>query len=459
MPEPRTPLLDEEVCFRYRVVAAVRALELGGSRRQAAVRQVAQSAHIDEHGQVRRVSERTLYRWLAAYATHELAGLQRKRRAPVDGSLALPPPLVDFLSAERDQDRDASIPELLRRAELRGVIASARALCRSTVWRVMQRHGIETRRRKVAIDADQRRFRYPSRMQMALADFKHFRAGLHRKKRAAIYLLDDATRYGLDVCVATSEQPEPVLHLLSEVISTYGLLDLLYWDGGPGFRDLDVIAVCAQLGVAPIRGQAGYPEGHGAIERFNRSAKARVLRSLDGAPDVDADCSALTLRLRHDLHEVYNHLPHEALGGQTPHQRFHDDPRPLRAARSAKWLRQCFTVKIKRRVSNDHIVSVDGIHYELPRGYAGEQIALSRRLLERTADTDALYLRHQQRFIRLHPVDLAQNARTKRAPRPDDDDRDIASVPAKSASQLAFERYLPIMVDPDGGYSDNDEEQ
>jgi len=298
MPAPRTPLLDEEVCFRYRVITAVQALMLGGTGRQAAVRLVVQSTHIDEAGRSRHVSERTVYRWLAAHDQQGLGGLARKARARVDGSQVLAPALLSFLGAEREKDRDASVPELLRRAELEEVIPSALALDRSTVWRAMRRLGIETRPRKVPEDADQRRFRYASRMQMVLADFKHFRAGPQRVRRAALYLLDDASRFGLDVLVSTSEQAQAVLRLLHDVLCVHGLMDLLYWDGGPGFCDGDVLAVCAALGVGPLHGRARYPEGHGAIERFNRSAKARVLRALDGAPDVDTDCAALTLRLR-----------------------------------------------------------------------------------------------------------------------------------------------------------------
>jgi putative transposase len=113
-------------------------------------------------------------------------------------------------------------------------------------------------------------------------------------------------------------------------------MDLMYWDGGAGFKDKDVLWTCLRLGVLAIRGRAHYPEGHGAIERFNRSAKARVLRSLDGAPDVDPDGGALTLRLRHDLHEVYNHLPHESLGGKTPHEVFHSDRHPGRLLWAAR---------------------------------------------------------------------------------------------------------------------------
>jgi transposase InsO family protein len=445
-------LSDEEVCFRYRLVTGVLALELGGTARSAAVRAVADAQHVDEQGAPRQVSAKTLRRWLRAYADRGLAGLRRKRRERHVGDKALPPGLMAFLDEERDRDRDASIPELLRRAELREIIASAKAVDRTSVWRAMRHHGIETRPRKIPPDTDQRRFRYPSRMQMTLADFKHFRAGAGRHKRAALYLLDDAHRFGLDVFVATSEQPAVMLALLHDVLCTYGLMSLLYWDGGPAFKDLDVIAVCERLGVTPIRGAARYPEGHGAIERFNKSAKARVLRTLDGAPDVDPDCRALTLRLRHDLSEVYNHLPHEALGGDTPHQRFWADSRPLRPAESTAWLRERFTLTLSRRVSKDHIVPVNGLLYEVPRGRSGERVDLHRRLLECTAEKDALYLPHQGKLVRLHPVDLAANARGRRAPRPMDEPDDITPVPAPSASQLAFARDLPRMVGPDGGY-------
>jgi transposase InsO family protein len=452
MPDPRTLLLDEEVCFRYRLVSAVLALTLGGTAKQAAVCAVAAAVQVDEAGQPRTVSERTLYRWLADYAERGLAGLPRQPRPRASASVALPAGLLAFLAAERERDRDASIPELLLRAQAENVIGSARAVDRTTVWRAMQRAGLPTRPRRIPPDTDQRRFRYPSRMQMVLCDFKHFRAGARRARRAAIYLLDDATRFGLDVVVTTSEQPAAALLLLHQALGHHGLLDLLYWDRGSAFRDEDVLAVCAQLGLHVIFGRRRYPEGHGAIERFNRSAKARVLRSLNGAPTVDPDCAALTLRLRHDLHEIYNHLPHEALDGDSPYQRFHADPRPLRPAPSAAWLREAFTVSLERRVTNDHIVPVGSRDYEVPRGLAGERVRLYRRLLECTPDTDALYLVHDDHLVRLHPVDLAANARDRRGPRHGVDPDDVFPVPSPSASQRAFDRALPGMLGPDGGY-------
>jgi len=449
-------LIDPEALFRYRIVSAVRALELGGLGRSAAVLAVASDWHFDEGGASRMVSERTIYRWLAAHQGQGLTGLGRAARAKVERSQVLDDKLLAFLAAERERDRDASIPELLRRAQQYDIVPDASGVDRTSVWRAMRRMGVPTRRRKQPAGADTRRFRYAERLQMVLLDFKHFRAGASRAKRAAVYMLDDATRRGLGVRVTTSERADVVLLLLCETIRRCGLMDLLYWDGGPGFKDGDVLQVAANLGTHPITGRARYPEGHGAIEVFNRGAKQRELRTYDGAPHIDPDCGALTLRLRHDL-EIYNHLPHEALDGETPEQRWSRSERPLQPVPSEGWLLQCFTVELERRVSNDHIVSVDSTLYEVPRGRAGEWVTLYRRLLEQTPEQDALYIEHDDRLVRLHPVDLAFNATSGRGHRKPGRG-EVVAAPVKSASTLSFERTYRSMLDPEGGYPDIDKE-
>lgn len=456
MSRKSSSLVDPEALFRYRLISAVKAHELAGQGRSAAVRSVAASHRFSEDQVHSSVSERTLYRWLAAHEDGGIAGLQRTVRSKLEGSGVLGDELLKFLCAERGRDRDASIPELLRRAEQYGVVQAAADIDRSTAWRVMVRMGVETRRRKQPSDADMHRFRYAERMQMNVLDFKHFRAGVTRAKRAAVYMLDDATRYGMGVRVTTSERADVVLLFLDETVRRFGLMDLIYWDGGPGFKDGDVLAVVAKLGIHPITGRARYPEGHGAIEAFNRGVKQRELRTYDGAPHIDPDCGALTLRLRHDL-EIYNHLPHEALDGETPYQRWSRSERALRPAPSDDWLRECFTVELERRVTSDHVVSVDSVLYEVPRGHGGEWVTVYRRLLERTPDEDALYIQHQGRLVRLHPVDLAFNATSGRA-RPKTGDDEVVAVPAKSASTLSFERTYATMLDSDGGYPDIGEE-
>jgi len=99
-------------------------------------------------------------------------------------------------------------------------------------------------------------------------------------------------------------------------------------------------AVLTRLGIHFIHGTAAYPEGHGKIERFNRTALNDVLRGLDGRAEVDPTARALELRLRHYLETQYNHRPHEELQKTTPWERFGQDAKPLRLPDSREALRK-----------------------------------------------------------------------------------------------------------------------
>jgi len=432
---------SSEALFRFFVVSKVVARIRGGESRAGAIRAVAADSHTFLDGSLRRTSERSIYRWLAAHDEHGMPGLEPKQRR--SESTALSDELIEFLIDEHRGDRSASIPELIRRAQEHGIVKPGELVHRSTVYRTCKRLGLSVARRKKAKHRDSRRFAYPHRMDMVLCDGKHFRAGERRHKRVALFFLDDATRYVLHATVGTSETQELFQRGVYECVAKHGFMDAFYVDHGPGFIAEDTLAVFANFEIPLLHGEAGYKEGRGKIERFNRTAKADVLRGLDGRPDVDPECGALELRLLHYTEQVYAHRPHESLGGDTPWQRFHHDSKPLRFPDDRAALRSKFEIWIKRRVSNDHVVSVGSIHYEVPKGHAGRIVLLRRRLLDGT-----IGFSHHGRVIDLHPVDLSTNARAPRARHAEDDRPE--PMPRKSAAELMFERDFGPVVGDDG---------
>ena len=441
----------EEALFRHHVISRVLALEFGGAVRSEAIEGVARDAHFTSDGRCRRVSVRTIYRWLAAYAeAGTLESLEPQKRHRIDTSVALSEAFIDFIREEKKTDPRASAPELIRRALICKVIEPEARIARSTVWRACRRMGLPTRRRPQKREGDMRRFAYPHRMMMVLCDGKHFRAGATRKKRVALFFLDDATRCGLDVRVGTSESTELFLGAFHELILRHGYMNVIYMDHGAGFVSNDTKAVIASLPhVYLINGAKAYPEGRGKVERFNRTALMAVLRSLDGAAEVDPDCEALTLRLRHFLFEQYNHRPHESLGQETPLKRWNADERPLRFPESTAGLDAHFIVTEARKVSKDHVIKYGGELYEVPRGLGGEWIDVRRHVL-----TGALEILHDGRLVRLHPVDLAANAKAERCARKSKDEAPVPgdAVP-KTAATMAFERDYSPLVGPDGGFT------
>ena len=454
-PAPMTdhPHHSSRALFRYSILAQVVARLQAGELPAVAVRTVAAREHVFFDGSARRVSERSLYRWLAAFRDRGVAGLEPRGRESSSPSAILPEQFIDYLIAEKRRDPKASIPELIRRARARGILKPEEIVDRSTVYRTCKRLGLPLARRKGAKERDARRFAYPHRMDMVLCDGKYFRAGERRNKRVVLFYIDDATRYVLHCVVGPSESKELFLRGFYECLVKHGYMAVVYVDRGPGFIAEDTIAVLAKLEIPLIYGEAGYKEGRGKIERFNRTAKAAVLRSLDGRPDVDPDYGALELRLRHYTDKVYAHQPHEGLDGDTPWRRFHSDPKPLRFPQDRRRLEAKFEIWIERRVSVDHVVSVEATDYEMPRGYGGQKVVLRRRLLD-----GGISFLHEGKLIDLHPVDLQHNARSPRA-RGDSDHDAPQAVPPATAADLAFQHDFGPVVGDDGkvDYQDDDD--
>ncbi len=443
--------VSAEALFRFRVVSEVLTEAMRGQKRGFgwAVKVVASRPHAQLDGSSRKVSARTLYRWVAAYERGGLSALEPAERQRVATSAVLSETLVSFLREEKETDPLASVPELLERARERGKLGRLEVVDRSTVWRAIVRMGLPTRGRPTKHEGDTRRFAYPHRMQMVLCDGKHFRAGVNRLRRVALYFLDDCTRFALHAVVGTSgESAELFLRGLFETVQRHGLMDALFLDNGPGFIADDTYRVMGQLERALIFGTKAYPEGHGKIERFNQTSIAAVLRSLDGAVEVDPAPHALELRLQHYLGR-YNDRPHESLDKQTPRSRWEADSRELCFPENESQLKERFVLTEARRVSKDHVIQYEGGLYEAPRGLSNQQVLVHRQVL-----TGELSVPRGEHLVRLHPVDLAGNARDRRgrptAPVPDQ------VAPVKTAATLAFERAHAPVVDADGGFKDKE---
>lgn len=111
-----------------------------------------------------------------------------------------------------------------------------------------------------------------------------------------------------------------------------------------------------------------------------------------------------------------------------------------------QWLDDQFVLTLERRVSPDNLIPYKEVDYELPRGYAGQRIQITRRLLNGT-----LSIMHEGRAVVLHPVDTTANAYSRRArkasPPPSPPQR-----PPQTAAAMAFESDYQPLVDYEGNY-------
>ena len=106
-----------------------------------------------------------------------------------------------------------------------------------------------------------------------------------------------------------------------------------------------------------------------------------------------------------------------------------------------------FIVTETRTVSNDNVVSVDGVLYEVPRGHSGTKVQVLRQTLDET-----LSILHDGNVVRLHPVDLEANARARRAFTKEVESDETTTPPPRTAAQMAFDRDFGSVVAPTGDH-------
>lgn len=441
--------VQNKLIDRYAIVAGVLAKVAIGMSLGGAIVEVTNAPFPTLSGRSIQPSVRTLYRWVAAFRSKGMAGLADPPRQMKTISRALSVPFLNFLSTEKEDDPDASLPEVIRRAELRGIIAED-SVDRSSVWRAAKRLNLPLFAEKHPKTDNMRRFAHPYRMRMVLCDGKHFRVGPTRRRRVSLAFLDDCSRYGIATAVGKSESTRVFLRGLHKVICRVGLMDALFIDGGPGFISNDTLTICGRLGIAVIHGRARYPQGHGKIERFNQTYWNDVIRGIVANETIDPTCGAIELRLDHYLTAMYDRRPHESLDGLTPEQKWVADERPLRMPDDLRKLEEHFLLTENRKVAADNVVMIDDVGYETPSGHAGRIVQIFRHLLH-----GSVAMLHEGRMVQLAPVDLAANARNlracaARATRPPPTRR------IKTAAELAFERDHATIVTPGGDFFDKE---
>lgn len=139
---------------------------------------------------------------------------------------------------------------------------------------------------------------------------------------------------------------------------------------------------------------------------------------------------------------------------ETPWERWSRDSRQLFFSTPGE-LRQAFVLFLRRSPSNDGLVSIESVLYELPaqlrpRGRKKEPIKIQHWLL-----SDSYHVLVGERLVRLHPVDLEANARAPRGSGSSGEDEEAPEqLPSRSAADMAFDRDLGPVTDPDGGFTD-----
>jgi transposase InsO family protein len=251
----------------------------------------------------------------------------------------------------------------------------------STITAILRRHG-RLEAGAAGHPGPLQRFERATPNELWQMDFKgHF--ALHAGRCHPLTALDDCSRFDLVLAACGDEQAATVRGVLEDAFRRYGLPLAMLMDWGSPWGDsggepLTGLAVwLMRLGVRVLHGRPRHPQTQGKQERFHRTLAAEALagRSFRDLAECQRAFDAFRQRYNHER-------PHEALGLETPAQRYRASLRPFPDALPPIDYPPGDAV---RKVDGEGHVSFRNRRFRVGKGLRGQPVAL------RPTDDDGRY--------------------------------------------------------------------
>jgi transposase InsO family protein len=341
------------------------------------------------------VSRSNGYKWLKRYQVEGLVGLEERSRRPRRSPERTTAELEAQVLAVRAEHPAWGGRKIRRVLEREGLTPPAP----STITEILRRAGHLTGPR-AGEPRDWTRFEHPAPNDLWQMDFKgHFPLGEGRCH--ALTVLDDHSRYALEIGACGDERTSTVRDRLTEVFRRYGLPWRILADNGPpwgttgsGQPHTPLTVWLLDLGVSVCHGRPYHPQTQGKDERFHRTLQAEVLDGRRFKTFEEAQAAFDAWR------EIYNaKRPHEALALKTPSERFVISPRPMPQVIAPPEYEPQAEV---RKVQKTGCFTFRGRQINCPKAFVGRRLAL------RATNTDGVFDLCYRSHV-LAQVDLRQN--------------------------------------------------
>lgn len=315
---------------------------------------------------------KTLQRWLFA-ARKGLAALKPVSRQR-GSALAIDDDARQLLLDMRSEHPHVAADIILDEAVRNGVVKEG-AVSAPTVRRLFAKaqlsRGVRDRPTR---SRDRRRWEADRPCRVWHADVCHgWQSGAEgRNKKAYIHgILDDNSRYVVNLAARDSESENDLIVVLVEALLRYPAPDVFYVDNGATYRG-DALAIALEnLGIQLVKPQPYDPQARGKMERFWRTLRQRLL-DVDPKPKTLQQLNAAMLAW---VDTDYHPRKHGGLLGQTPRQRFSAGVATLPPPRTARELALALQVKRGAKIRKDATFSVNGQLYEVRgRHLAGKTV-------------------------------------------------------------------------------------
>lgn len=357
------------------------------------------------------ITEGTVYNWIRKYTAsgNKLESLMPSTRSDKSRSRALDDETCHALVDLRMNRPNITLKDLIREMIRLKRVTPGTKLRNTTVYRFLKQNGLtETNHSPV----DCRKFEAELPNDLWQSDVMHGPYVTHAGKQRKAYLIaiiDDHSRLIPYAQFYLSETLISYLDTFHHALARRGLPRKLYVDNGAAFKSHKLQYVTAALNISLIYARPYHPQGKGKIERWFKTVRSMFLPTYTGHTLEDLN-AALSKWL-----DVYHTRLHVSTG-QTPFARFTEH---LHCARSAPDnLTDYFRTVVRRNVTKDRTVTLDGRLFEAPVALIGKRVELTYH----DTDPDRVEVTWKQKsYGYLTKVELHVNCRVKRTKNSDSD--------------------------------------
>lgn len=395
---------EKTALFRYQLIARLLDPQIAPAERRAWREWVVTHEHVGPDGKLRRVSARTLRRWVALYRLGQFKAMQTPPRRDKGRSRSLPEAVLQKAMALKQAEPRRSIPQVIAILEQSGDVPAG-TLERSTLWRQLAQKGLGGR--QPLPQKPLRRFEAEAPGRLLQGDVKYGpylpdpRDPQRRQKTYLVGFLDDHSRLIAHAQFFWAEDIYALELCFQKALLRRGAPAAVYVDRGLIFQSHLFSHACAELGIQHISATPYHAQGKGKIERFWRSMDEAFLLEL--RHDPVSSLAELNRRLWAWVEEVYHVRVHSETG-QTPLQRWAqgNQSRPVSPGRLA----EVFLWRARRTADATAVISFEGNRYQLPPQFARRRVQIRYHPLQ----LDRVQLWEQGRLIaHAEVLDLRQS--------------------------------------------------
>ena len=356
----------------------------------------APDANISELCRRFEVSRSDGYKWLARYKAAGASGLEERSRRPHHSPARTPRAIEAQVLSVRLEHPAWGGRKIHWVLKAEGI---ERPPSPSTITEILRRSG-RLDGPRAGQPRDWTRFEREAPNELWQMDFKgHF--ALDQGRCHPLTVLDDHSRYALEIGACGDEQATTVQDRLTRVFRCYGLPRRILADNGSpwgasrsGEQHTRLAVWLMDLGIGLSHGRPFHPQTQGKDERFHRTLKAEVL-DRGRLRDLPAAQRAFDV-----WREIYNaRRPHEALQHKTPSTRYAVSSIAMPEIIAPPDYEPQAQV---RTVAETGLISFKGRYVRCSKAFAGKRVAL--RATANDGIFDICYRSHV-----LAQVDLRQN--------------------------------------------------